>query len=88
MSSSFKDTDLEVAFFRLAAPQTVDFGVCVICSHVRNITGIIRRINSRENVEAKYLEQTETLAKSNISSICLVGHLWIRFALIYTKYVC
>lgn len=29
MSSSFKDTDLEVAFFRLATPQTVDFGVCV-----------------------------------------------------------
>lgn len=86
MSSSFKDT--EVAFFRLAAPQTVDFGVCVICSHVRNITGIIRRINSRENIEAKYLEQTEAKPNQTSSSICLVGHLWMRFALIYTKYVC
>lgn len=62
MSSSFKDSDFKVAFFGLAAPQMVDFGVCHVltCEPDRNITGIIRRINSRENFEAKYLEQTET----------------------------
>lgn len=68
MSSSFKDTYFKVAFFWLAAFQTVDFGVCRVLTREpdRNITGIIRRINSRGNFEVKYLEQTETWAKSNI----------------------
>lgn len=68
MSSTFKDTYFKVAFFWLAAPQTVDFGMCraLTCEPDRNITGIIRRINSRENFEVKYLEQTEIWAKSNI----------------------